>query len=161
MTIQILHPKKAFFTIPLLNEEYDYVKLGMAGFETFLKMLVLRIHKDAHQAALSAVEDSQEDRNPYRGEEGDKLHLIGLERLFYYIYKKIDALHLPERKTRWILDVIFHTPETTVNDVETARGIWTLTGELEDYVDIASLINLQLVPQDSEKPITPSNTHLH
>ena len=161
MSIKLIHPKKAFYTLPLLNEEYDFVKLGMAGFDTFLNFLVLRVHKDAHQTTLEAVHDSQEDRNPYRGEEGDKLHLVGLERLFYYIYKKIDALRLPERKTRWILDVLFHTPRNAEGDVETARGIWTLTGELEDYVDLGALINLQLVPEESEKVVIPPNTHLH
>ena len=28
MSIKLIHPKKAFYTIPLLNEEYDFVKLG-------------------------------------------------------------------------------------------------------------------------------------
>lgn len=161
MTIQLMHPRKAFFTIPLVNEEYDYVVLGMKEFSTPLAFITLRVHKEIVKATLQAITDHEEGRNPYSSEEGDKLNLVGLERVFYYIYKKIDALGLPERKTRWVVDVRFRTTECETSDLPRTHGIWTLTGELEDYVELGGLINLQLVPKEPENLITPTNTNLH
>ena len=161
MTIQLMHPRKAFFTIPLINEDYDYVVLGMKEFSTPLAFLSLRVHKEVIKTTLQAIADNEEGRNPYSGEEGDKLNLVGLERVFYYIYKKIDALHLPERKTRWILDAKFRTNENETSEAPRAHGIWTLTGDLEDYLELGGLINLQLTPKEPEKIITPTNANLH